>query len=79
MKKVILAIAVLAMLGIGTSCNKEKTCVCSYDINVLGTTTTVPLGEKVITEGRCSDLENAGAWNLNVGNLAGATFHCEKK
>lgn len=79
MKKVILAIAVLAMVGLGTSCSKEKTCVCSYDLNVMGITTNFPLGERVITEGRCSDLENAGAWNLNVGTLAGATFHCEKK
>ncbi|MDO4803015.1 MAG: hypothetical protein Q4A15_12690 [Prevotellaceae bacterium] len=77
MKKVLLVLAAVAMLGFA-SCSKEKTCVCSYDIEIFGVNTNVPLGEKVTT-GSCSDLENAGAWNLNIGNLAGAKFHCEKK
>lgn len=79
MKKVLLAIAVVGMLFAATSCNKEKTCVCSYTVTVLGVTSTVDLGEQVIESGSCSDLENAGAWNLQVGTLGDATFHCEKK
>jgi len=79
MKKVLLAIAVVAMMVLGASCNKQKTCTCSYTVNVLGVSSTVQLGEKVIESGSCSDLENAGAWNLQVGTLGDATFHCEKK
>ncbi|MBR6878924.1 MAG: hypothetical protein IKM95_06035 [Bacteroidales bacterium] len=79
MKKLVFAIGLVAMVCLASSCSKQKTCVCSYDINVLGVVTNVPLGEKVIESGTCNDLENAGAWNLNVGNLADATFHCERK
>ena len=79
MKKVFLAIGVVAMMVLAASCSKEKTCVCSYTINTGMGSGTVQLGEKVIESGSCSDLENAGAWNLQVGNLADATFHCEKK
>lgn len=79
MKKVLLALGVVAMLFASTSCNKEKTCVCSYTINVLGVESTIPLGEKVIDHGTCRDLENAGAWNLSVGTIGDATFHCERK
>lgn len=79
MKKLVFAIGLVAMVCLASSCSKQKTCVCSYDINVLGNVTNVPLGEKVIESGTCNDLENAGAWNLSVGNLAGATFHCERK
>lgn len=79
MKKVILAVAVVAMMVLGASCSKQKTCVCSYTVNSGLGTSTVNLGEKVIESGSCSDLENAGAWNLQIGNLADATFHCEKK
>ena len=79
MKRLALALGLVAMVCLGTSCNKQKTCVCSYDIDVLGVSSHVSLGEKVIESGSCSDLENAGAWNLNVGNLADATFHCERK
>lgn len=79
MKKVFLAVAVVALMVLGASCNKQKTCVCSYTVNVLGVSSTVQLGEQVIESGSCSDLENAGAWNLQVGALGDATFHCEKK
>ncbi len=78
MKKVLLVLAAVAMLGFA-SCSKEKTCVCSYDLNVFGVTTNFPLGERVITEGSCQDLENNGAWSAQVGQIAGAVFHCEKK
>ena len=79
MKKIVLAIGIVAMMVLGASCNKQKTCVCSYTATVLGVTATYELGEKVIESGSCSDLENAGAWNLQVGALADAKFHCEKK
>ena len=79
MKKVFLAVAVVALMVLGASCNKQKTCVCSYTVNVMGVSSTVQLGEQVIESGSCSDLENAGAWNLQVGALGDATFHCEKK
>lgn len=79
MKKVFLAVAVVALMVLGASCNKQKTCVCSYTVNVVGVSSTFQLGEQVIESGSCSDLENAGAWNLQVGALGDATFHCEKK
>lgn len=80
MKKVLLAIAVVAMIGLGTtSCNKQKTCHCEYTVNVLGVETTTSLGDRTIDSGSCSDLEEAGAWNAQIGNLASATIHCEKK
>ena len=79
MKKVLLAMGVVAMMVLAASCNKQKTCVCEYTINVLGVSSTVQLGEQVIESGSCSDLENAGAWNLQVGALGDATFHCTKK
>lgn len=79
MKKLFLALGLVAMVCLGASCNKQKTCVCSYTVDVLGVSSTVNLGEKVIESGSCSDLESAGAWNLNVGNLGSATFHCERK
>ncbi|MCF0200491.1 MAG: hypothetical protein HUK16_03835 [Bacteroidales bacterium] len=78
MKKVLLAIAVVAMLGFA-SCSKEKTCKCTYDVNAFGVTTTVPLPERTITSGSCSDLENNGAWSAQIGTVVGAVFHCEKK
>ena len=78
MKKVLLVIAVVAMIGFA-SCSKEKVCKCSYDITLLGNTTTVQLGERTITEGSCKDLENNGAWSAQVGTIAGAVFHCSRK
>ena len=78
MKKVLLVLAAVAMLGFA-SCSKEKTCVCSYDVTLLGVTNTVHLGERVITEGSCKDLESDGAWSAQVGQIAGAVLHCEKK
>ena len=46
MKKIALAIGIVAMMVLGASCNKQKTCVCSYTATVLGITSTVELGEK---------------------------------
>lgn len=52
MKKVILALAVLAMIGFA-SCSKEKDCKCTATIGGVS----VDLGVTHITEGSCSDLE----------------------
>ena len=52
MKKVILAIAVLAMIGLA-SCSKEKDCKCTATLYGVS----VDLGTYHITEGSCSDLE----------------------
>lgn len=79
MKKVLLAIAVVAMLGLGTSCSKEKTCHCTYTVEILGVATTTDLGDYTIEEGSCSDLENNGSWNAQVGDLASAKINCTKK
>lgn len=77
MKKVFLAIAVMAMIGFA-SCSKEKTCKCTYETSIGGIVSEFPLGEQTITEGSCSDLENNGAWDAQLGNFASVTIHCEK-
>ena len=79
MKKVLIAIGVVAMVFLGASCNKQKTCVCSYTVTVAGVSNTTQLGEYTIEEGNCSDLEDNGNWNAQIGNLASASVHCEKK
>lgn len=79
MKKFVLAFAAIALLAIGTSCSKEKTCHCEYTVEVLGVSNTTSLGDVTIEEGSCSDLENNGQWNAQIGNLANAKIHCTKK
>jgi hypothetical protein len=79
MKKVLLAIAVVAILGLGSSCSKQKTCHCTYTVEVLGVSTTTDLGDYTIEEGSCSDLEQNGNWNAQIGGLANAAIHCTKK
>ena len=79
MKKVLLAIAVVAMLGLGTSCSKEKTCHCTYTVEVLGVSTTYDLEDVTIEEGSCTDLENDGRWNAQIGGLVDAHITCKKK
>jgi hypothetical protein len=79
MKKVFLAIGIVAILGLGTSCSKQKTCHCEYTVEVLGVSTTTSLGDFTIEEGSCSDLENNGQWNAQIGNLANAKVHCTRK
>lgn len=79
MKKVLLAIAVVALLGIGTSCSKEKTCHCTYTLEVLGISETYDLGDYTIEDGSCSDLENNGSLNAQIGAIAGAKLTCKKK
>lgn len=79
MKKVLLAIGIVAMVFLGASCNKQKTCHCTYTVEVLGVSTTTDLGDYTIEEGNCSDLEDNGNWNAQIGNLANASVHCVKK
>ena len=52
MKKVLLAIAVVAMIGLA-SCSKAKDCKCTATIGGVS----VDLGTYHIEEGDCSDLE----------------------
>lgn len=77
MKKVFLAIGVVAMMFLAASCNKTKVCHCEYTVNVLGVETTYDLQDQTIESGSCSDLENAATWN--VPGISEATIHCEKK
>ena len=79
MKRVLLAIGIIALLGVATSCNKEKVCKCTYTIEVMGVSNTTDLGEYTIEEGSCSDLEQAGNFNAQLGGIANAAIHCEKK
>ena len=79
MKKVLLAVAVVALMVLGASCNKQKTCHCEYTVELFGVSTTTSLGDVTIEEGSCSDLEQNGQWNAQVGNVANAKIHCEKK
>ena len=79
MKKVFLAIGIVAMLVLGASCSKQKTCHCEYTVEVLGVSNTTSLGDVTIEEGSCSDLEDNGQWNAQIGNLANASIHCERK
>ena len=54
MKKVLIAVAAIAMLAIGaSSCSKEKDCNCKATVGGVS----VDLGTTHITEGNCSDLE----------------------
>ena len=82
MKKVLLAVAVVALMVLGASCSKEKDCHCYYDytIPIIGTSATQDLGVQHITEGSCSDLENQNAgWNVNFGDLGTGTIRCERQ
>ena len=82
MKKLVLAFAAIAMLALGTSCSKEKTCVCTYEGKALNgmVQASLPIGEKVISEGSCSDLENQSSWaNFNFGQLVDGKIVCKKK
>ena len=68
MKKLVLAIAAMALLAIGTtSCNKEKVCKCTATVGGIS----VEVGEYTIQEGNCTDLETTIA-GYNV-------VHCTRK
>jgi hypothetical protein len=80
MKKVLLAVAAIALMGFA-SCSKEKDCHCYYDytIPIIGTDATQDLGVRHITEGSCKDLESQNSnWNLNFGDLGTGKIRCEK-
>lgn len=80
MKKVLLAVAVLAMIGFA-SCSKEKDCRCYYDYTVpfIGTSATQDLGVRHITEGSCADLQNQNSgWNVDFGAWGTGTIRCER-
>ena len=79
MKKLVLAIAAVAVLAAFSSCSKEKTCHCEYTVEILGVSNTTSLGDVTIEEGSCSDLENNGQWNAQLGGIANAKIHCYKK
>ena len=64
MKKVLLAIGIVAMVFLGASCNKQKTCHCTYTVEVLGVSTTTDLGDYTIEVGNCSDLEDC--WKIFI-------------
>jgi len=70
MKKLFLAVALVAMVGLCSSCNKEKTCACTYTVDVLGVETTFDLGETVISSGSCSDLEDPAVWEGVEGTIS---------
>ena len=53
MKRLVLALAAIAMLALGTSCSKEKDCKCTATVGGVS----VEIGTYHITEGSCSDLE----------------------
>jgi hypothetical protein len=79
MKKVLLAIAVIALIGCA-SCSKWKTCHCYYDYtNVISGEGTKDLGVYP-TQGECSDLEDENSmFNFNFGTLGTGVVHCEQE
>lgn len=78
MKKVLLAIAVIALIGCA-SCSKTKVCHCYYDYTGLTGTGTQDLGQQIINEGSCSDLENQSSFNFNFGTLGTGKVRCVKE
>ena len=53
MKKVFLAIGIVAMMVLAASCSKEKDCKCTAKVGGVS----VEIGTWHIEEGSCSDLE----------------------
>lgn len=80
MKKVLLAIAVIALIGCA-SCSKAKICHCYYDYTDLtGASGTKDIGQRIINEGTCSDLENnQSGFNFDFGSLGSGKVRCEKE
>lgn len=74
MKKALLAIGVIAMMGL-MSCNKPQTCKCTATTNLLGIETTIDLGVHETEEGqKCKDLESSS----NFGSYAQGSITCKK-
>lgn len=81
MKKVLLAIAVIALIGCA-SCSKTKVCHCYYDYTTLlsNEQKTLDLGQQIINEGNCSDLEDENSFaNINFGTLGTGKVRCERE
>lgn len=77
MKKIVLAVAALAMIVLGSSCNKTKICHCTYSVNVLGFETSYS-EDHTIESGSCTDLENdVASWD--VPGITEGSIHCERK
>lgn len=78
MKKVLLALAVVALIGFA-SCSKTKVCHCYYDYTGLLGSGTQDLGLTEINEGNCSDLETNGTYSTyDFGDLGTGKVRCEK-
>lgn len=77
MKKLFLAVALVAMVVLGASCSKTKVCHCTYTVNLLGAESSYS-SDKTIESGSCSDLENdIATWD--VPGITAGSIHCEKK
>jgi hypothetical protein len=77
MKKVFLALAVIAMIGLA-SCAKTKICHCYYDYSGVLGSGTQDLGLAETQTGDCTDLENGTNFNFNYGDLGTGNVRCEK-
>lgn len=79
MKKVLLAIAVIALIGCA-SCSKFKSCHCYYDFtNPVAGQGYQDLGVHP-TQGSCSDLEKENStFNYNFGTLGSGSIRCEQE
>lgn len=80
MKKVLLAIAVVALIGCA-SCSKAKICHCYYDYTTaIGSTGTQDLGQQIINEGSCEDLQNKNSFaNFDFGLWGSGEVRCERE
>lgn len=78
MKKVLLAIAVIALIGCA-SCSKTKVCHCYYDYTGPTGNGTQDLGQQIINDGTCADLETQSAFNFNFGTLGTGKVRCERE
>lgn len=77
MKKVFLALAVVALVGFA-SCSKAKVCHCYYDYTGLLGNGSQDLGLFEIKGGSCSDLESNGTLTYDFGELGTGKYRCEK-
>ena len=78
MKKVFLAFAVVALIGLA-SCSKNKVCHCYYDYTSPLGNGTQDLGLSVIHGGSCTDLETNGTYSTyDFGDLGTGKVRCEK-
>ena len=81
MKKVLLAIAVIALIGCA-SCSKAKICHCYYDYTtVTGSSGSQDLGQRIINKDKtsCSDLEDKTNFNFDFGLWGSGQVRCEEE